>query len=432
MRKSRATLCPFSPMPEFPSTKELLGDVVALKPYTLAGQRDAAEYIHHLVNRWGLGMIRVVEFPETAKLSQGDPKPRNILIECGEGSDEAIVCHTHFDTVPPEDFPPDFDRLPHDLTEDARNPDICLANGSFDNLSHVVSDLIAARRMKLWKGRKIIFASVSGEEQQSQGTHALFHPDFLSGANPILQADGFISGEIPVKSKITDPQTVLIGRPGRVGLHLEVFGEAFHSGALVRDHFDDLASTREAKVKIHLKNIYFPEHQNDPMHLMPESLCQPGTWKSNEPKSMTVASRATLELDVIYTHPGLSQTEIHGIVYREVAKILGDEDFSLTFQPGRELPFTKPYLDHPDHPFVQRGLEISAAIQGEWREPKAGRGTADEPILVHESHKPCIIYSAQGEGEHSRHEKVSIASIERRAEFIERAAAYERPLTRYE
>lgn len=417
-------------MLEFPSTKDLLGDLVALKPHTLQGQRDVAEYIRNLAMRWNIGDVQIVDFPETAKLSDGSPKPCNIIIEKGVGTEETIVSHTHFDSVPPTDFPRNFERQPHQLTEDPQNPDICYANAGFDDLSHLAADLVAFHRFEPWKGRKMVLVSVSGEEDQSQGTHALFHPDFLHGKNPILKADGFISGEIPVASSIDDPQTLLIGRPGRVGLHLEVFGDAFHTGKLRRVLFDNLVATRGSLVKANLKHIFFPEHPNDPLHLMPESLCAPGTWRTNQPRSLTVVSKETIHLDVIFTNPALSPTEIHGIVNRKIAGILGDENFILTFEAGRELPFTKPYLESPDNPFVRRGLEIAANVNGQWHEPKAGRGTADEPILVHESNKPCIIFPTQGEDEHLCSERVRISSIDRRAAFVEQAATFDRPLTR--
>ncbi len=373
------------------------------------------------MQRWGLGDVRLVEFPDGAAFAEKKPRPRNIVIDVGEGGDELLVIQGHKDKVLPDGYPKNFHRNPDELTEDANDPDICYADGAFDMLGGLAGALQALLRLRLWARRRMRLLIVTGEESQSQGAHAAIHRsnDLLDGASCLA------SVEIPVGSSLQDEPALYIGRPGRVGLRIRIHGPAMHSGKFRRKDYGQIASTREAMVRQRLGEIFFPEHPNDPLQLMTESLCVPDEAHSRKPGSLTVISEYGFDINVFYSHPGLSPTEIQAIVHKKIRDILGDDNFTVTFQEGRRTPFIPPYLEMEHHPYVQNALDVTAKIHGKRLRLKAARGVADESIFVHAKHCPCVIYPPEGEGEHTRDECVRISSIGRVEQFVRLMAAHE-------
>lgn len=397
-----------------------------MRSYTPEGQRDTADYIVALAKRWSLGAARIVEFPEGAKFADQKPRPCNVVIDYGNGSGEQVIVHSHFDTVPPTDYPADFSRDPHQLIADQRDSDICYGLGSYDMLGAVAGTLKALHGMRIAKHRRIRALFVWGEEDQSQGTHAALHPadDLLRDATCIL------SGEIPVGGKLDDDPKLLIGRTGRVGLRLEVHGEQLHSGAVRRRDLKDIAVLRMGKAVEAAVSTMFAEHPHDPLKLMPESLCIPRLPGALDPGSMSVVAAQFQNFDVLYTNPDLSATDIQGIVRDVIARVVPPEVFTLHLERGRQLPFTKPWLEDPNHRFVRRMQDIASAVSGRGVPLAAGRGVADESIMVHAKSIPCVTFPLQGSGEHGRNEGVRISSIDQRyIPFIRQAAAYEGSLT---
>ena len=90
-------------MPEFPSTREILGEMVGMRSYTPMGRRSIAEYIVQFAQRWSLGDAQLVEFPKGARGAEQHPRPCNVVIDIGKGRDETVLFHGHFDKVPPTD-----------------------------------------------------------------------------------------------------------------------------------------------------------------------------------------------------------------------------------------------------------------------------------------------------------------------------------------
>jgi hypothetical protein len=413
-------------MPEFPSVREILGMLVEKRSYTPRGQRDIAEEIVQFANRWSLGDARLVEFPPAAKFAEKSPKPCNVTIDIGQGSDECVVFLGHFDKVPPTDYPSDFERNPDQLIQDEEHHDICYGLGSYDMLAGCAAYLAAARDLQVATHRRIRILLVWGEENQSEGTHAALHSsqDLLEGASCA------ISTEVPVGAELGDHANLYIGRPGRVGLQLRVQGPTMHSGRVRREILHTLAPHRDAMVTLALEQLRFPEHPNDPLHLMPESLCVPDEWRSKRPHSLTVPSEGIKNYDVLFTHPGLDPTAIHSIVHRAVRGALGDDNFTLLLEPDRELPFTKPWLEEPHYTIVRHGLRYASEVYNKDATLKAGRGVADEAIVVHSKHIPAISFPPEGTGEHTRNERVRISSVEQRVvPFLQKIAAHDGLLT---
>ena len=193
-----------------------------------------------------------------------------------------------------------------------------------------------------------------------------------------------------------------------------------------REIFSSLASNREAQARLALGQITFPEHPHDPLKLMPESLCILGEAKSSHRQSLSVPGTCSAHLDVLYSDPHLDPAEIQRIVWRAIRDCLGDENFSLTLEQDRVLPYTKPWLEDPNHVFVRRCLEFGGQAYGSAVQCRAARGVADESILVHAKHIPAVCFPPEGEDEHVRDECVRISSIAKRVvPFLRSVAAYD-------
>lgn len=409
-------------MPEFPTPQALLGDLVSMKSYTAQGQSDIVEYIRHFNQRWDLGELNVHEFPESAKLSsKKDPKPRNITIDIGEGTEETVIFHGHFDTVPPEDYPKDFDRKPHELTLNEKG-DVAYGLGTYDMLGGVASYLLAAKDLQVATHRKVRILLVWGEENQSEGTHAALHPE-----NDLVgDASCLVSTEIPVGGELGDDPKLYIGRPGRIGLDMTIKGEAMHSNKVQRSMMGALTKVRNAVAILALKDLRFEEHQDDPHSLLPESSVMPGISSTNNPRSLSVVSRESTALNVFYSNPNLDYASIQRIVYDEIQRVLSDENFTLNREKGRVLPFTQPWLEDVQNPFVQIAQEYASKAYNRPVELSGARGVADEPIIVHHKNIPAVCFPPMGTGEHTRYECVNLPSIEYRVvPFLRDIAAHQ-------
>lgn len=414
-------------MPDFPSTQSILGDLVSMKSYDLEGERAAAEYIAQFARRWGLGNIQLVEYPHGAKGSELRPRPCNVVIDIGEGRDEIVVVHEHYDKTKPEDYPKGFERDPDQLIQDRDNPDIYYGDGCYDMLGSIAGCLTAAREMRVARHRTMRLLFVGMEEQQSQGTHAALHPSRdLVGNGSCL-----ISHEIPVGATLDERAKLYIGRTGRVGLHLRVHGPRLHSGRVRRTMFGHTASHRDAITRLRLEHTIFPEHPNDPLRLMPESRCILGKVKSDDPSSLSIPSQYDDHIDVLYSHPGLTPADIHSIARAAIRDCLGDDNFTLSIEEGRILPFTKPWLEESNHPFVQNTLAIAQEAYECPVQLAAGDGVADEAIIVHAKHIPAVCFPPEGTDEHNRYERVRISSITKRiVPFLHKIAAFDGLLTK--
>jgi len=410
-------------MPEFPSTRAILSELVAQESHTPQGQRAKAEYLVDFANRWELGNARLVEFPEGAKFADQKPRPCNVVIEIEPtvsslGRENLLVLN-HFDTVPPVSYPTETERTPHQLFPSRDDPDVCYGNGGYDDLQGVVANLVTARQLL---GRKDIrhrirFLLVGGEEDQSQGIHAALHPD----QDLVGDATCIVSNDIPVGAHIDDPAILGIGRQGRIGLRIVLRGDNMHSGKYrPQEDVRRIACTIDGYAKIAIPQITFPERPEEQFrHLMPPSYCVARKWGSADPQSMSIPAEATIDIDVLYGNPELDETTIIDHVRTVLEGVfsrngLPPHSFHLLREAGRVLPFTKPFLEHPDHTFVKIVQRIMGKVVGKAVGLQVFRGTADTPIAVHKKKKPAVIFSADGDGEHTADERVRVSSIDKR------------------
>lgn len=407
-------------MPECPSTREILSDLVALRAWTPQGCNAISQYVKDHVDRWGLGDAHIFDIPEGAPGSEIKPTPTIVAIDVGKGpktADETIISHGHKDVVPPDDYPEGFERRPDSLIPDALNPDIHYGAGSNDMLAWVASILTVLRllqgEIKLARHRHWRILIVPLEEQQSQGTHALFTQQLkflIEDIGPDNAAA--CSGEIPVGGLLTDAPALYIGRTGRVGFEIRILGESMHTGRVQREIFDEQASVRFGKLVQDLKRFTLAPHPSDPLRIMPESLCIPGKLRSIDPDSMSVSAQIVFRANVLYGNPSLDQSDIHHHLRKFIEESIGKNNFMLDFEPGRRLPFTKPWLEQPNHPYVQHGLRYAEEVYRGHVQLRAGRGVADEAILVHKLNIPCITLPPRGQGDHTRFECVNVVSID--------------------
>jgi len=101
-------------------------------------------------------------------------------------------------------------------------------------------------------------------------------------------------------------------------------------------------------------------------------------------------------------------------------------------EPGRLTRPIKPYLEHPNHTWVQTVAHCMEASSGVRPAIKAGKGTADEGVLVHAKQIPTVILPPICEDEHKEQERVRLSSIERNAATLRELAFVDHPLTHVE
>jgi len=161
----------------------------------------------------------------------------------------------------------------------------------------------------------------------------------------------------------------------------------------------------------------------------------PETRGEDRQENMSVPSVGTIDIDVLNGNPELDPATIIAILRRAIDQTLQingiHEPDVVTFysEPGRKTPAIRPYLDYPDHTWVQT---VSACMQKVIGQPpviKAGKGTADEGALVHEMNIPTVILPPICQGEHTKDERVRLSSIDQNANVLVQLAQVDHPLT---
>ncbi|MDD5041871.1 MAG: M20/M25/M40 family metallo-hydrolase [Candidatus Peribacteraceae bacterium] len=437
-------------MQEFPSTRELLGDLVARESHTPEGERSLAEYIAHLAERWELGAAGIHPYPPNARFADLTPPPVNVTIDINRESSAQygeMLWFGHFDSINPNThYPPGYQGDPYQLTLDRDDEDIAFGLKSADMAAGIVSMLRAAWLLKEERSRirhSVRILLVGGEEGQSHGIYAALDPK----NNLARGASCAISTDIEVGTKISDPPLLCIGRPGRLGLRLVVRGEGMHAGNASTADPLSLVSTREAIVRLCLPKIEFP--QRDEPHfqsLMPRTAVVVRDWRAGDPETrgeerqgnMSVPSAATIDIDVINGNPALDPATIIALIRQNVdqalqkKKIRDPDVVTYLGEPGRLTQPIKPYLEHPDHTWVRTVAQCMQTAAGIEPAIKAGKGTADEGVLVNTMHIPTVILPPICEDEHKVRERVRLSSIDRNAATLRELALVGRPLTHVE
>lgn len=394
---------------EFPSVRGLLGDFVARESHTPAGERALAEYIADFAKKWDLGAVGVHAYPQGAKFADLTPPPINVTVDINPEQkvrSGEMLWFGHFDSIDPAThYPPEYRGDPYQLTLDRDDPDIACGLKTADMAAGLVSMLHAAWRLRQERERiqhTVRILLVGGEEGQSHGIYAALDPH----RNLAGDARSAISTDIEVGTQIDDAPLLCIGRPGRVGLRLVVKGEGMHAGSACTADPRRLVSYREAIVRLCLHDIGFP--QRDEPHfraLMPQTAAVARDWRAGDPatrtqtpqENMSVPRTATIDIDVINGNPALDPAAIIDILRRAIdetlkkARIHDPDVVTYLGEPGRQTPFLKPYLEHPDHTWVQTVAQCMQTAGGVHPRIAGGKGTADEGAVVHAMHIPTVI-----------------------------------------
>ncbi len=392
----------------FPSSLEILTELVRIGAHTLEAQRRMAQWLHDFAKEWNLGDVRLAPYPRELPYAAAYPEQRNVVIDIGDGRDELMIWHGHFDVVPPDSYPADED--PCEIRK-LPDPDLYAGLGSYDMLGGIAAILVALREVRVAPHRRIRVILVGQEEDQSQGTYAASHPveNLFEGATCA------VSTELLVGGKLTDHPQVVIGRPGRVGLDVYIRKEQLHVGSVTRDLFAQLAVQCDAKAKLAAMDIRLPHHPHDALNLLSHPLVAVRDWGSSQPKSLSVAGEAWFNLQIHYTNPDMTPEDVRRVVEKHLQPIVGD-GLSVEMERGRVTPLCRPWLEKQDSPYVRTMVDIASAVAEEHKlgniELKAGGGVADETIIAREHGIPIVCIPSTGEGEHTPHERVNLRSIE--------------------
>ncbi len=392
----------------FPSVLDILTELVRIGAHTLEAQRRMAQWLHDFAKEWQLGDVRLASYPTDLPYASAHPEQCNVVIDIGDGREELMIWHGHFDVVPPDSYPADHDpcalrKLPE--------PDLYAGLGSYDMLGGIAAILVALHDVTIAPHRRIRVILVGQEEDQSQGTFAASH----STMNLFEGATCAVSTELLVGGKLTDSPQVVIGRPGRVGLDVRIQKEQLHVGSVTRDMFEQLAVQCDAKAKLAAMDIRLPHHPHDALHLLSHPLVAVRGWGSSQPKSLSVAGEAWFNLQIHYTDPDMTPEDVRRVVEKHLIPIVGD-GLSVQMEHGRVTPLCRPWLEKHDSAYVRTMADIASSVAAEHGcgtvELKAGGGVADETILAHEHGIPVVCIPSTGEGEHTPHERVNLRSIE--------------------
>ncbi|MDD4628070.1 MAG: M20/M25/M40 family metallo-hydrolase [Candidatus Peribacteraceae bacterium] len=431
-------------MPEFPSARELLGELVARESHTPKGARALAEFIENFARHWDLGAVTVHPYPPNAEFAEQMPPPVNMTIDINPENTVQpgeMLWYGHYDSIDPKtNYLPGYQGDPYQLTLDRNDPDIAGGLKSADQAAGLTSMLLAAQQLRAHRSSIRHSARcllVPGEEGQSHGIYAALDPqnNLVSGSRCAISTD------IEVGTNINDPPLICIGRPGRVGLRLVVKGKGMHTGNVHKADPMELVSTREALVRLCLKDIIFP--QRDEQHfrdLMPPTSAVAKDWRAGDPnaakqENMSIPHIAIIDVDVINGNPALDPASIIAIIRSAVDETLQrhgiDDPNVVTYlkEPGRRTPFIKPYLEHPDHTWVKTVMKCMQTSSGIKPLVKSGNGTAESGVIAHLAGISTVILPPICEGEHTENERVRLSSIVRNAATLKELALHPAPLT---
>lgn len=428
-------------MPDFPTPARLIDELNECRAYInpddrhpRRGEVEAADYIMDLVDRWELGNAQRITMPRRShkfeRFFKEEPRLANIVIDVGDGCEEMLILHGHFDVVPPFDYASaDSARL----VQDATRSNIYRGLGSYDMLSGIAAILTSLHNMRVSSHRRVRAILVFGEENDSEGTHAAFDPSCNLFEFPGQKVA--LSTEISVGADMQTEPHLIVGRPGRFSLNATVYGKAMHAGDVKPSNRHMLTLVRGSKAKLGLLEFSpFSRHPHDTRELMDPCNITIGEYHTEKPRSLSTVGREDFELNVHYANPSVTIAAMHETIRKELMRILGDENFELT-QPKRDMPWTQPWLEELDnegyaYPHLIRDFanRTTAGRRSGGEVPfRTGTGVADENIIS--AHGiPVICVPPRGEGAHTAEEKVDIDCITDFQVPVIRAAA-EYPLS---
>lgn len=426
-------------MPEFPSPQRIIQELAETQSwikddpeYPRKGEVQAAEYLYEFAQKWSLGNVMRHAIPKDSRrfnpFIKQEPKLSNITIDTGEGRDELLFLHGHYDVINPKDY-----GGKHGIVQSQESPNIYKGLGSYDMLSGIAAILTALHGMKVATHRRVRSILVFGEEYQSEGTHAAF-----DSSNNLFETGGVpasaLSTEITVDARITDDYHLVVGRPGRVALQADIFGEAIHSGAVKGTKRETLASNRGPRAMLLVPEITdFKKHPHDIHNLMPDSTFSFNRYGSNNINSLSEPEKFTMLLNLHYAHPEEGIAYARHLLHRKFRDLFGDEKFEIDgTPPKRHVPWSEPWLENlsdPKYAFAPRIREFARKVTGQDVPYRVGPGVADENIIA--AHNiPVTCVPTRGQDEHKETECVDMNSTtEYVVPVLREAAAYEGILT---
>lgn len=420
-------------MANFPTPSQIIEDLNDLEPFIKEGsdhprqgEVEAAKYIIDLVKLHGLGDVRRIPLPRTPRFepyTKHDPDLSNIIITKGNGKDERLFLHGHYDLVPPKDYHGRSHKIVHGKGGELKGL------GSYDMLPGVAAILTALRDIEIHQRRSLAVILVCGEEHDSEGTHGAFDPQqnlFAFAGKRVA-----LSTEITVGSKITDPHHLVIGRPGRFTYDLLLEGSMKHAGEEGEEDIPLTTTQRLAKAEAAVMSLQFPPHPHDADALFQRAgRVATARAEAIDPGSLSTPGEGIARYNVHYANDGLSGADIQEMMRIAIKDALGDERFILD-KTERTVPWLRPWLESiKDGSFARTMQSISTKVMSERMTKqqyipfRTGSGVADENIIGREM--PVVCVPPQGEGAHKAIERGNVNSVTQfQIPVIQAAARYD-------
>ncbi|MDP6932881.1 MAG: ArgE/DapE family deacylase [Myxococcota bacterium] len=391
---------------QFEQTVSLLQEFVRI-PSVIGDEGQAQQWAAARMRELGLG-IREVLIPDEELMKhpsavegpwRSEGRPNIIGRWKGRGTGSSLLLNAHVDVVS-EEPRSQWTREPYGATIEG---DRMYGRGALDMKGGwlaIYAALRALRTTDFQPGGDLVFQSVV--EEEGGGTHGTL-ATFLAGET----GDAMIIPE-PLWSHL------VIGHPGILYFRVEIDGHSVHAALAhhgVSALFEILPIIEALKAldedraqRLHLEPFErLPGAQGQSVHLNLGSL-QAGDWPS------TVPGQAVLEGRVSY----LPFEEADEVMAAITGTILGaaTSPWLVDHPPRISWPGWRgvPWLQDPEHPFVQHAIDAIGAERG--RPPGLAADTAGlDARFAGEFGVPCVVFGPDGENLHGIDEWVSLSSV---------------------
>jgi succinyl-diaminopimelate desuccinylase len=354
------------------STLELLRTLVSIDS-VLPNEAQLSRYMQELLKERGFSVVEV--------LTDGD-RP-NFVATFGETA-RFLAFYGHLDTVPPD---PLYACDPFEMrTDDAYAYGLGVADMKGGNACVLSLALRAAeRRLPV----KIVFGV--DEEGISQGAHDLVSSGHLRDVASMFVAE---AGQV---ENLAQPFSVGFGRKGRVAFEAVVHGASSHAAVATPQ---SNAINRAAAFITLLEGLSFAPHAAlGATRIVPHSI-------SAAASAFSAPGECVVRFSALTT-PGMTGERVASLIEERAREIgvrvvLGTVERKTPYGEGYEVPVNDPFVQ-----LVAERVFAPADVR-----PCYFSSVADENVFAHRLGIPVITLGPVGTGDHTKDERVRIASLD--------------------
>ena len=367
--------------------EKLIKELIAI-PSPSGMENEIALYIEQKLTELGLKFRR--------QMVEKKQNRYNILAEKGNG-DKSFLLYGHMDTVRPANgwSKPYIPKKENDRI---------IGLGAYDMKGGLAAMLLAAEMIKP-KSFKLKLVFSVDEEHLSLGCNELVKSDWLNDVN------GCIVPEIGPTGKLIGPETVILGRRGRVVYHIIVKGKSVHGST---PNLGINAAEEAALIILSLPRLKLAHHSR----LGSGSYCVLGV--SCRPRGLSVPDKCEIIIDRHLVPP-----ETEDIALAQMKRLIEKLPLKAKVKvkyPAWPVPFMMPFATPVDHQLVKVVDKVVKEEMGEVKH-SYGLSVADEIYIANRAKVPVVIIGPEGGNEHSFGEWVTLRSIKKLSAIITKSVS---------